>query len=1482
MKKYSIGLDVGSTTVKTAVLDGGGALVHSSYARHFSDIRATISRELSPLVKKYDNFSLTVTGSGGISVAEWLGAPFVQEVVAGVAAIKLLIPQTDVAIELGGEDAKITYLTGGTEQRMNGTCAGGTGAFIDQMASLLNTDAAGLNELAKNAKIIHPIASRCGVFAKSDIQPLINDGAKKSDIAASVFQSVVNQTISGLACGKPIRGRVAFLGGPLRFLSQLGARFVETLKPDEAIFPPHAEVFNAIGAAVLGGETMPSAELAKRIAAMNGARTNEIQRLAPLFKNKEELAAFRARHAKTKIPFADIKGHTGACFLGIDAGSTTTKAALINSGGGLLYSWYGKNLGNPLKTVTDILLEIYSLLPSDAYIGYSTVTGYGERLIMSALGVDGGEIETMAHQKASNAVLPGVEFILDIGGQDMKCLRLKDGVISDILLNEACSSGCGSFIETFASALSMSADEFAKKGLESASPVDLGSRCTVFMNSRVKQAQKEGASVADISAGLAYSVVKNAIFKVIKLRDFSQMGDKIIVQGGTFLNESVLRAFELICGREVVRPDLAGLMGAYGAAIVSREKYRGGKSRLLDAERLRAFGVKKSSRRCGKCGNNCLLTVSEFPDGREFITNNRCEKGAAAADDAPPKLPNLFKEKYARLFAYYKPLAPDNAPRGTVGIPRVLNLYENYPFWFTFFTRLGYRVALSPRSTRSVYDMGIDTMPSESVCYPAKLVHGHIASLVKSGCKFIFYPCVPYEMVEDKNADNHYNCPVVGTYPEVIRNNMNEVFGADVKFLAPFVPYNNLKRLKERLCEEFPDIPRAELYAAADEARKEDERFKSDVRKMGEKTLKTLKSAGGRGIVLAGRPYHLDPEINHGIPEMINAYGFAVLTEDSVCHLNKIERPIRVVDQWMYHSRLYSAAGAVRRDENLELVQLNSFGCGLDAVTADQVQELLDEAGKLYTVLKIDEVNNLGAARIRIRSLMAVLDERSSRPAQPQRELPPPKPRPVFTKPMKAEYTILAPQISPVHLSLLESAIGRYGYDLKVVPDSPDTIETGLKYVNNDACYPTILTVGSVINALQTGGYDLNKTAVMLTQTGGACRATNYIALLRKALKQANMEQVPVISLNTAGLEKNPGFKLTLPFLRSMLISLMYGDLFMRVLYRTRPYEKEKGSADRLHKKWEDFLRERLASGRDEFAKNVAAIVKEFSELPVNDVKKPRVGIVGEILVKFHPVANNRAVKLIESEGGEAVVPDLLDFFMYGFYNDLIKYDLLDGKRVKKLISSVAIWYVERLKKPVMRALEGTKFGKPTHIAKMAEMAKEVVSLGNISGEGWFLTAEMLELMHNGVDNIICMQPFACLPNHVTGKGVMKALKKFKPTANIVAVDYDPGASEVNQINRIKLMMSVAFSNLNAAETTAKPLAADAETAADTEFGKPETAAAAAATPAADAEFGKSETAADAGDSDGSTSSGFDQRARITACDIDPEAAATLDYKETC
>ncbi|GAA0718133.1 2-hydroxyacyl-CoA dehydratase [Clostridium malenominatum] len=1407
-----LGLDVGSTTVKVVLLDGNDKILHSKYERHFSDIKSTIIKVMDEIFTLFpeEKVTIKVTGSGGLGVSAWLEIPFIQEVIACTKTIEKLIPMTDVAIELGGEDAKITFFRGGIDQRMNGTCAGGTGAFIDQMATLLQTDASGLNELAKNYKTIYPIAARCGVFAKTDIQPLLNEGVRKEDIAASIFQSVVNQTISGLACGKVIRGNIAFLGGPLYFLSELRNRFIETLKlkKEQIIFPKNSQLFVAMGAAMASKEekVVCLKELIDRLHVITQKLDEDINRLTPLFKNREEINKFNKRHYSYKIGRKELENFKGKCYLGIDAGSTTTKVTLIDDDGDLLYSHYGSNKGNPLNSTIEVLKAMYNIIPKEAEIVNSAVTGYGEGLIKEALCVDEGEVETIAHYKGAEFFLPGVEFILDIGGQDMKCLKIKDGTIDSIMLNEACSSGCGSFIETYAHSLNINIGEFAKASLESNNPVDLGTRCTVFMNSKVKQAQKEGATIGDISSGLCYSVIKNALYKVIRIKGSEDLGKKVIVQGGTFYNDGVLRAFEIVSGIEPVRPNIAGVMGAFGAALIAKERYlEGYKSKLATIEELYKFSSAVTMRRCTLCSNQCLLTVNSFAEGREFVSGNRCERGEGK-EKIKEELPNLYKYKLQRLFSY-KPLRKSEGIRGIVGIPRVLNMYENYPFWFTFFTSLKYRVELSPISSKKIYELGMETIPSESACYPAKLVHGHIVSLVNKEVDFIFYPCIPFEQKEDRGANNHFNCPMVTSYPEVIKNNMDILKDKNVVLMNPFLPLDNKNKLIERLYEEFnyKGITKEEVIIAVNKAYEEDRIFKEDIRKKGEEVLEYLKATSKMGIILAGRPYHVDPEINHGIPELINSFNMAVLTEDSVAHLGHVERPLRSVDQWMYHTRLYAAGTFVAKEKNIELIQLNSFGCGLDAVTTDQVAEILNSYGKIYTVLKIDEGSNLGAVKIRIRSLMAALKERKDKGFIPKKIKFPSK-RIIFTEEMRREHTILCPQMAPIHFELVQEVFKSSGYNLEILPSvDKGAIEEGLKYVNNDACYPSIIVIGQIIEALKSGKYDINNTSVIMSQTGGGCRATNYIGFLRKALKEAGFENVPIISANVIGIEKNPGFKLSLPLVNKALMALVYGDLLMRLLYKVRPYEEIPGSANALYNKWMKICKRNVRSGNFiEYKINISDMVIEFDNLKLKDVIKPKVGVVGEILVKFHPTANNDVVSILEKEGAEVVVPDLLDFFMYSAYGANFRYYKLSGSKVTKVISNSAIKIMEFYRKDARKALkESDRFYQPEKIETLAEMASQVVSVGNQTGEGWLLTAEMIELIETGVKNIVCMQPFACLPNHVTGKGMIKELKTIYPGANIAAIDYDPGASEVNQLNRIKLMMAVANKNLQYESTIA-------------------------------------------------------------------------------
>lgn len=1398
----NVGLDIGSTTIKIIILDKDDNIVYKKYLRHFSNIKDSVTslfQDIKYILHK-NSLTLSVTGSGGLKISQLLEVSFIQEVISCAVAIKNLIPHTDTAIELGGEDAKVTYLGESSEQRMNGTCAGGTGAFIDQMATLLRTDASGLNELAKKYKYIYPIASRCGVFAKTDIQPLLNDGAAKEDIAASVLQAVVNQTISGLAQGRPIRGKVAFLGGPLHFMSELRKRFIETLKLDNnsVVIPQDSQFFVAMGAALSSRDKEPFSyeclyERAPLICRMN---SEDSENLEPLFANEEEYEEFQKRHAKHKVKRTDLESYNGNAYIGIDAGSTTTKVALISEQGELLHSYYGGNLGSPLESATQALKNLYGKLNKNTKIVNSAVTGYGELLIKAALRVDIGEIETVAHFKAANYFLPGVDFLLDIGGQDMKSLVIHDGIIDSITLNEACSAGCGSFIETFANSLNLDIKDFVKLGILSKKPADLGTRCTVFMNSKVKQAQKEGADVGDISAGIALSVIKNALFKVIKLKSTEDLGKKIVVQGGTFYNDAVLRAMEQITGREVVRPDITGIMGAFGAALIAKEGYESGhQSSLLQEKDLIDFKTETSIKRCEICGNNCQITVNRFSNGNEFLTGNRCEKGSGSKK-VVNDIPNIYDYKYHRLFDY-KPLSGEQATKGIIGLPRVLNMYEDYPFWFTFFTELKYKVILSSRSSKKIYEQGMETIPSESACFPAKLVHGHVVDLVNKGIKKIFYPCIPYNIEEDIAAEDKYNCPIVTSYPEAINANMDIIKSSNVTFYYPFLPIDNPSRMAKRLFEELaPEgITKKEIGRALSKAYAELERYKEDVRIKGEEILAYINENNIKGIVLAGRPYHLDPETNHGIPELIKSYGFAILSEDAIRHLAKVIRPLRVVDQWVYHSRMYAAATYVAQQPNLELIQLNSFGCGLDAVTTDQVKEILETYGKIHTVLKIDEISNLGSARIRIRSLIATITEREKRKFVPKKLWETPI-EARFTKEMKKNHTILAPQMSPIHFQFLKTGIERSGYKVVLLPAvDKQAINEGLRYVNNDACYPTIIVVGQFMRALKSGKYDLNNTSLIMTQTGGGCRASNYIALIKKALKDTGMEHVPVISLSSAP-EENPGFKLTLSLFNNLMMGLAYGDLLMKVLYQIRPYEKVPGSANSLYEKWVDVCQRSLKEqGRSEFKKNIYNIVKDFDNLEIQeDLVKPRVGIVGEILVKFHPTANNNVVDQLEAEGAEVVVPGLIEFFLYCAYDNKTKYEQLSGSFRSMIYGNLFTKAVESYRKYMKKALHQSKrFEAHKSIEEVACLAEKHLSLGNQSGEGWLLTGEMVELIQSGVNNIICLQPFACLPNHITGKGMMKKLRKSYPEANIVSIDYDPGASEINQLNRIKLMLSVAM-----------------------------------------------------------------------------------------
>jgi predicted CoA-substrate-specific enzyme activase len=1629
-KPLRVGLDIGSTTVKAVVLDDSDSLsdvLFSDYRRHHANVRATVAgllqdirAELERRGRGDDLIRLAITGSGGLGLADHMHVSFVQEVIAETRAIDQEYPQADVIIELGGEDAKITYLKPTPEQRMNGSCAGGTGAFIDQMSTLLDTDASGLNELAKQYQTLYPIASRCGVFAKSDLQPLINDGAAKPDLAASIFTAVATQTIAGLAAGRPIHGTVVFLGGPLFFMSELREAFGRALegKVSEFVTPTDAHLYVAFGAALLAGEDDqldPSqhfeprscVEILDQLAALENL-PSDTPTMPPLFGTEADREDFNARRHREHVHIGTLEGAQGPHFLGIDAGSTTIKATLVNDDREIVWSSYATNDGSPLTAAVEIVKKIQAELPDSAYIARSCATGYGEGLITTGLHLDEGVVETMAHYRGAEMVSPGVTAVIDIGGQDMKYLAITDGVVDSIAVNEACSSGCGSFLQTFAQSMGLSIEDFTQAALHSDHPVDLGSRCTVFMNSSVKQAQKEGASMENIAAGLCYSVVRNALYKVIKLRDSGELGDTIVVQGGTFLNDAVLRAFEMLTEREVTRPNIAGLMGAYGAALTARMHYVDAAdddvvahttrpehtlSSILSGEALDKLSMTSERDVCKLCQNRCKLTITTFQDGSRYVTGNRCERGGDAKKQRSDR-PNLYDYKYKRCFAYRR-LTDKKAYRGSIGIPRVLNMYENYPFWFTLLTSLGFKVMISGRSTHELFESGIESIASENICYPAKLVHGHIKWLLGKHVDTIFYPCVSYEEELVENADNHYNCPIVANYPVVIEANMPELRDSGVRYMRPYFNLANHELMVDRILEEFAwaDVSREEVEQAVTSAYAEDKIFKNDVQTEGLRALAYMKEHDCRGIVLAGRPYHIDPEINHGIPETICALGMVVLSEDSVCELHPGDdlrlseylsegeddprkkdvagfihsgdrkvtaMPLRVTNQWAYHSRLYSAANFVASYPGLELVQLNSFGCGIDAITTDQVSEILADKSDVYTQLKIDEVSNLGAAKIRLRSLKAAVEEREANKThltlpgkrdeaaltalnddiaqaqakvnQAQQQLeaaesallavqnqygqacdvaqsatasapsfasepnetaafrktgsqaPTPgrqimldavmaanpklteamraaarranetaaqtddsaadrstpaaatkSPRHgsvsghnnvsghnaatmsryankiPFGKSMKKDYTIVGPQMSPVHMSLLEAAIrsGGYHFDLLTTASHKD-VELGLKYVNNDACYPAIMVVGQLVDAIVQGKYDPDKVALAITQTGGMCRATNYFGLIRKALVDSGYPQIPVIALSTQGIEDNPGFNVTPVLVHRAIKALIIGDLLMKCLYRVRPYEAEPGSANKLYELWDAIARETIEhhgfsdTAKREFGKRylpyqtlLKQIVTSFDALPLNrKPRKPRVGVVGEILVKYHPDANNHLVDVIESQDCEAVVPGIMEFMTTNPYiTDWKEHHL--GMGGNQTLYAVMRWGLDRYLNPVRRAIDLAhgKFSQDTPMPELVEMAGEVTSIGVQAGEGWLLTAEILELIKSGCPNVVCAQPFACLPNHVTGRGMFGKIRRLHPEANIVSIDYDPGASQANQLNRIKLMIAAAKKN---------------------------------------------------------------------------------------
>lgn len=1411
---FYLGLDIGSTTVKLALLNDNGTVAETRYSRHGTAVRATLAALLAEVCRLYPAALVrcAMTGSGALDLSHQLSIPFVQELLATARAISFAAPDTTVAVELGGEDAKLLYLGQDVELRMNESCAGGTGAFIDQMARLLSTDAGGLNDLAARHATIYPIASRCGVFAKTDIVPLLNGGVPREDIAASIFQAVVEQTIGGLACGRPIGGKVAFLGGPLHFLPELKQLFIKNLDLAEQHIAqlPHAQCTAAIGAARCAmsleetsdaGEPLCLTDLTRRTGSLTHAPRVAAEKALPaMFANSEEYAAFCQRHETANVlPTADIRQASGPLFLGLDLGSTTVKAVLMDNEQRILDACYASNGGNPLQTLLPPLADMLERIPAGAWLAASGATGYGAHLAESALNVDTVLVETLAHFKAATRLVPEVSYVIDIGGQDMKCLKVDNGIISDVSLNEACSAGCGAFLESFARGLGLSMQEFVDISLYAEHPADLGSRCTVFMNSRVTQAQKDGLQIADIAAGLCYSVVRNALDKVLRIKNVQELGEHVVVQGGSFLNDALLCAMEQTLKRHVHRPAASGLMGAYGAALEALEKADCVSARsAINAPFIRGLAMRTRSFRCRDCGNNCLLTETRFSHGSRHIAGNRCDRFSEAHSGAPVTAANLVAWKNQRLFRY-EPLPLDSAPRGRLGIPRVLNVYAHYPFWFTLFTSLGYRVEVSPPTSRALFAAGLSSVPSQSVCYPAKLAHGHVLALLESGVKSIFFPCIPREAKEFAEMCDSFSCPVACGYPQVVRENLPEIKDAGAALHVPFVNLTHSASLVRNICREF-NLPRGEVRSALRAARHEQAHYLRELRAEAEHIYaETLRNKGVL-VVLAGRPYHADPQVHHGLPDFIASLGAAVISEDAIPRswvAHRMDFALRARNQWTYAARLYRAGlwaceadhGAAR----VELVQITSFGCGIDAITADQMRELMRAHGKLYTLIKMDEGNALASARIRIRSLLAVGSaEKAKNQTAPAHSMP------VFSKRDSGTHTILVPQMAPLHLPLMTEAIAGNSHRVQLLSSvNAEAISLGQAYVNNDACYPAIVAIGQLLYALRKEGHDPRRTALLLSQTCGPCRASNYPALLRKALLECGYDPIPVLTINSSCTESQPGLRADKAMLWRMLLGMLAGDMLQRFSLFTGTYERIAGQTEDRVQHWLQTLMLIIRNGDESTLLQVMPrLVRDFADIRTDLAPRPRVAVVGEILLTYHSDANNHIVEQIRQEGGEPLLPDFTNFMLYCLRDAVYDWRHQGGSAWAALGNTIVMRRIEGLRRHMRSMLNTSPLSAHVmpvaHIDDLARLGESVMSLGNSAGEGWLLPAEMLEFLEHGASNILCLQPFGCLPNHVVGRGAFKTVRRQRSEANIMALDYDPGSSEANQLNRIRLFMAIA------------------------------------------------------------------------------------------
>lgn len=1410
-----MGIDIGSTTAKAVILNQHAEVIFSEYRRHKAETLVTLQAILQEGLQSFGDtqVDLMMTGSAGLGVSEKLNLPFIQEVVASAEVVSQLYPDVRTLIDIGGEDAKMIFFStdGVPDIRMNGSCAGGTGAFIDEMATLLNIPVSALNALAEKHTTIYPMASRCGVFAKTDVQNLLSREIAREDIAASIFNAVVLQTLAALARGYTPSPPILFSGGPLTFLPALKDSFMNVLHVDQGdiLEADNTELLPAIGAALADGANKQKFTLAQLISLLSTAQQRDHttpSRLSPLFKDEPDFRRWEEARTQQKIDRVDITQMDGArCFLGVDSGSTTSKLVLIDEQGRIVFDHYCNNNGNAIKAVQEGLEKLRQLFAdNDSYPGIvrSVITGYGEDLIRTAFGFDEGMVETLAHFRAARAFDEEVSFILDIGGQDMKAIFVKNGHIQNIEINEACSSGCGSFIESFARSMGYTVSGFAQKACRSEAPCDLGTRCTVFMNSKVKQALREAAEVGDISAGLAYSVIKNAIHKVLKITDTSILGDCIVVQGGTFRNPAIHKAMECLLGKQVICPNIAELMGAYGAALTARDTYREdgrNASRFVGLEKLETVGdYEKRTIRCRGCENKCTVTKLIFQNKNAFYTGNRCEKIFTNSGKKVRKGANLPAHKYQILFD--RETTPASTSVLTLGIPRVLNLYENFPFWNTLLVESGFRVRLSDPSSNALYEKGVGTVMSENICFPAKVVHGHIYNLIEAGVDRIFYPMVFYERDEFADATNCYNCPIVSGYPDVVRSAIDPEGKFGIPLDMPAITLQDEKLLRKACYQYLVGLGVSartfrRAFARAIEAQQE---FKEEVRAISADILDKAKADGRLVVLLMGRPYHIDPLINHKIPEILTNLGIDVITEDSVpIAPNQTLDNKHILTQWANVNRFYHAARWARQQDNVEVVQLNSFACGPDAFTLDEVKSILGEYGKSHTVIRIDEIESTGSAKLRLRSMIEASRENKK---LGKRTYTPRKTVKLFEE-TDRQKIVLAPHFSHFCAPTIAGPLLDLGYRIETLPPSNrESVERGLKYTNNEICYPGIIVIGDLIKALQSGKYDLSDVAVGSWQTGGQCRASSILSLLKRALIAAGFENIPIVALTTdKSLHAQPGFDLDLKrYVYKALMGAVYSDAIRAMYHATAIRELHKGEALALADKHLAPLESAtLPLNKDSILETLKKVVADFNGLEAKERDYPKVGIVGEIYLKYNSFGNNRVALWLMDQEIEVTVPPFLEFFLGWFVGPNVRIQSNLGKRdILWLLALVIRRYAQAFLDGVEEVMKEFRYHRPYHdIREVAQTARRVVTLTHQYGEGWLIAGEIGEFVKDGIQNVLCLQPFGCIANQVVAKGVAKRLKEKCPRLNLLFLDLDAGVSEVNYFNRLHFFINRAKSS---------------------------------------------------------------------------------------